>query len=92
MNSIASDTYQSNSDHPAQGADRASDSGLVYLSAKDLCARFRCSRRTIFRRMKRKVNPFPAPCIQEFGSFNLWDAKDVGAWEQRERERTTCER
>lgn len=92
MNAIGSDTCRSNSDHPAQGADRASDASLVYLSAKDLCARFRCSRRTIFRRMKRKVNPFPAPCIQEFGSFNLWDAKDVAAWEQRERERTACAR
>lgn len=92
MHFIGSDTSQSNSDYPAQGADRASDSGLVYLSARDLCARFRCSRRTIFRRMKRKVNPFPAPCIQEFGSFNLWDANDVAAWEQRERERTACAR
>lgn len=31
-------------------------------------------------------------CIQEFRSFNLWDAKDVAAWEQRERERTACTR
>ena len=60
-----------------------------YESARDLLERFRCSRRTIFRRMARAENPFPAPCIQYGGSFNLWDAEEVAAWEQRERERTT---
>lgn len=59
-----------------------------YHSTKDLRQRFRCSTRTIFRRMKRAKNPFPAPCIKEFGSFSLWDAEQVAAWEQRERERT----
>jgi hypothetical protein len=37
---------------------------------------------------KRESNPFPAPCMQHAGSFNLWDAGEVAAWEQRERART----
>ncbi|MCE6978577.1 hypothetical protein EI534_14545 [Pseudomonas frederiksbergensis] len=60
----------------------------AYYSTKDLCERFRCSSRTLFRRMKRIVNPFPAPCMKHAGSCNLWDADDVSEWEQRERERT----
>lgn len=58
-----------------------------YLSTKDLCERFRCSSRTLFRRMRRTLNPFPPPAIVHAGSFNLWDADDVSAWEGRERER-----
>jgi hypothetical protein len=38
--------------------------------------------------MRRKVNPFPAACLQHAGSFNLWDADEVAAWELRERART----
>jgi hypothetical protein len=60
----------------------------AYYSTKDLCERFRCSSRTLFRRMKRIANPFPAPCMKHAGSCNLWDADDVFEWEQRERERT----
>lgn len=60
----------------------------AYYSTKDLCERFRCSSRTLFRRMQRESNPFPAPCIRHAGSFNLWDVEDVNAWEQRERQRT----
>jgi hypothetical protein len=59
-----------------------------YYSTRDLCVRYRCSSRTLFRRMKREENPFPAACMQQAGSFNLWDADEVAAWEQRERERT----
>ncbi|OPF64512.1 hypothetical protein BC358_06110 [Hydrogenophaga sp. H7] len=59
-----------------------------YYSTRDLCVRYRCSSRTLFRRMKREVNPFPAACMQQAGSFNLWDADEVAAWELRERERT----
>jgi hypothetical protein len=38
--------------------------------------------------MRRRVNPFPAPCIKYEGSGNLWDSDDIAAWEQRERLRT----
>ena len=62
-----------------------------YHSTRDLCARYRCSTRTLFRRMKREPNPFPVPCLQHAGSFNLWDAVEVAAWEQRERERTRAQ-
>lgn len=56
-----------------------------YLSTHDLSERFRCTSRTLFRRMKRTRNPFPAPCMRHAGSCNLWDSEDVAAWEQRER-------
>lgn len=59
---------------------------MVYFSTSDLCERFRCSSRTLFRRMRRAVNPLPAPCIRHSGSFNLWDAKEIAEWEIRERE------
>lgn len=65
---------------------------LVYLSTKDLCTRFRCSSRTVFRRMQRGVNPFPLPAIVHAGSFNLWDVQEVEQWERRERERTDATR
>ena len=58
---------------------------VAYYSTRDLCVRFRCSSRTLFRRMKRTHNPFPAPCMRHKGSCNLWDAADVTAWEQIER-------
>ncbi len=61
---------------------------VAYHSTKDLCRRFRCSSRTLFRRMKRTENPFPKPCIRHRGSENLWAAEDIAAWERRERERT----
>lgn len=57
-----------------------------YQSTRDLCERFRCSSRTLFRRMKRARNPFPAPCMRHAGSCNLWDAEEVAAWEERERD------
>ncbi len=56
-----------------------------YLSTHDLRERFRCTSRTLFRRMKRPRNPFPTPCMRHAGSCNLWDSEDVAAWEQRER-------
>jgi hypothetical protein len=59
-----------------------------YYSTKDLCDRFRCASRTIFRRMDRVENPFPAPRIRHAGSCNLWAIEDVRAWEIREYERT----
>lgn len=61
---------------------------MSYHSTRDLCLRYRCSARTLFRRMKRATNPFPLPCIQHAGSFNLWDAAEVAAWERRERDET----
>lgn len=56
-----------------------------YLSTHDLSERFRCTSRTLFRRMKRARNPFPAPCMRHAGSCNLWDSEEVAAWEHRER-------
>ncbi len=59
----------------------------AYHSTRDLCQRFRCSSRTLFRRMERVSNPFPQPCIRHQGSCNLWDADEIEAWEEREQER-----
>ena len=56
----------------------------AYHSTHDLCERFRCSSRTLFRRMERDSNPFPQPRIRHAGSCNLWDVDDVAAWEERE--------
>ena len=58
----------------------------TYHSTSDLCDRFRCSSRTLFRRMKRSRNPFPPPCMRHAGSCNLWDAIEVAQWEARERD------
>jgi hypothetical protein len=58
---------------------------MNYHSTKDLCGRFRCSSRTLFRWMRRAENPLPAPCIRHSGSCNLWDADEIAAWEARER-------
>lgn len=58
----------------------------VYLSTHDLRDRLRCSSRTIFRSMKRKENPFPAPCMKHYGSCNLWDRKSVLKWEKKEKQ------
>jgi hypothetical protein len=60
----------------------------AYHSTRDLCERFRCSSRSIFRRMRRTRNPFPSPCIKQYGSSNLWDAEQVATWELKERERS----
>ena len=61
---------------------------MSYFSGRDLGQRFRCSKRTIYRWMKRAINPFPAPCIKHHGGGNLWDRDEVVAWEGRERLRT----
>jgi hypothetical protein len=54
-----------------------------YFSTKDLGERYRCSTRTIFRWMKREVNPFPEPRIVASGSHNLWAIDDVEEWEDK---------
>lgn len=60
---------------------------VAYYSTQDLCERFRCSSRTLFRRMNRPINPFPSPCMKHVGSSNIWDAQEVHEWEYKERER-----
>jgi len=54
-----------------------------YYSTKDLCNRFRCSSRTIYRWIKREAIPFPLPRIKNPGSKNLWAIEDVDEWELR---------
>ncbi|TQC94713.1 helix-turn-helix domain-containing protein [Moraxellaceae bacterium AER2_44_116] len=52
-----------------------------YWSTKDLCHRFRCTRCTINRWMRRDKLPFPKPKIMATGSQNLWSIDDVQKWE-----------
>lgn len=59
-----------------------------YLNTKDLCERYRCSSRTIFRKMKRRVNPLPSPAIKYEGSSNLWLVDSILAWEVAEMKRS----
>lgn len=59
-----------------------------YLSTRDLTNRYRCSSRTIFRKMKRNNNPLPSPVIKQAGAPNLWCAQQVSDWDRRERVRT----
>ena len=61
---------------------------LQYLNTKDLSKRYRCSPRTIFRKVRREVNPMPAPVIKTVGSSNLWLIDDILNWEASEMRRT----
>ena len=53
-----------------------------YLSTKDLCVRYRCSSRTVFRWRFRSEHPLPEPRIKQFGGCNLWAIDDLEAWEE----------
>ncbi len=66
----------------------------TYMSTKEVCHRFRCSSRTIFRKMRRPKdeNPFPQPALSSPGSPNLFFTKDVMAWEDIELARTAMDR
>lgn len=61
---------------------------LQYLNTKDLSNHYRCSPRTIFRKMRRPDNPMPAPVIKTVGSSNLWLIDDILNWDASERRRT----
>lgn len=64
---------------------------LQYLNTKDLCKRYRCSPRTIFRKLRRAKNPMPAPVIKTVGSSNLWLVDDILNWDTSEMRRTQDE-
>lgn len=61
---------------------------MQYLNTKDLCERYRCSSRTIFRKLRRAKNPMPAPVIKTVGSSNLWSVDDILNWDASEMRRT----
>lgn len=52
-----------------------------YWTMRLLCARFECSRQTIYRWMDRKENPFPRPAFEDNG-INRWSIKDILEWEK----------
>ncbi len=62
-----------------------------YLNTSDLCDRYRCSSRTIFRKLRRAYNPMPAPVIKTVGSSNLWLIEDILDWGASEMRRTQDE-
>ncbi len=57
---------------------------LQYLNTKDLALRYRCSPRSIFRKMRRDVDPMPLPVIKNKGSSNLWLLEDITEWDIQE--------
>ncbi len=61
---------------------------MQYLNTSDLCDRYRCSSRTIFRKLRRANNPMPAPVIKTVGSSNLWLLDELIQWEISEMQRT----
>ncbi len=63
-----------------------------YLNTKGLCDIFRCSSRTIFRRMQEQDNPLPPPAISRRGSSNLWSIRAIEEYLNREQERTSQDR
>lgn len=52
-----------------------------YWTTKQLCQRFKISRRTIIRWMTRTDKPFPQPRMRGVGNNNRWAIEDVIAWE-----------
>ena len=64
---------------------------LHYLNTKDLCNRYRCSSRTIFRKLRRAKNPMPSAIIKTVGSSNLWLFDDILNWDKSEERRTKNE-
>jgi len=64
---------------------------MQYLNTNDLCERYRCSSRTIFRKLRRANNPMPQPVIKTVGSSNLWLVDDILNWEASEMRRTQDE-
>lgn len=58
-----------------------------YLNSAQLCERLAItSTRTLSRWQQKENNPLPAPIIRPSGTYNLWSADEVYAWEERERE------
>jgi len=82
------DSCAQDSDAPSAERTDWDPTAKVYYRTSELCERFRCSSRTIWRRMKRPINPFPEPKFRTAGSQCLWEVAAVSAWETAERERT----
>lgn len=58
-----------------------------YLNSAQLCERLGItSTRTLIRWQQKENNPLPEPTIRPSGTYNLWSADEVYAWEERERE------
>tara|TARA_R110001599_G_scaffold26935_1_gene94896 strand:+ start:1911 stop:2153 length:243 start_codon:yes stop_codon:yes gene_type:complete len=66
----------SNSITPASG----------YLNSFQLRERLgNLSARTVHRWQQKEINPLPEPTIRPSGTYNLWSADDIYAWEEREK-------
>ncbi|WP_110665123.1 helix-turn-helix transcriptional regulator [Salinicola halophilus] len=53
------------------------EAGKVYLTTKEVCKRYGVCRRTIYRWMERKEQPFPAPVFGGSAGFNRWHIDDI---------------
>lgn len=54
----------------------------AYFDFKEIRARYKCSRTTIYRWLKRRENPFPASLTR--GGKVMWYVAEVLKWEARE--------
>jgi predicted DNA-binding transcriptional regulator AlpA len=54
-----------------------------YWNIDDLTARFKCSKRTLYRWMALELNPMPKPKIEQIGVSSLWLIDDIIQWEDR---------
>ena len=53
-----------------------------FFRVEDLANRYSCTKRSVYRWMKLKTNPFPSPKINREGVSPLWAIEDVLAWEE----------
>lgn len=53
----------------------------AYWTTSEITERFRCTKRTIDRWIKREINPFPKAKISHSGTDNLWSIREVEEWE-----------
>lgn len=58
----------------------------AYMTTKDVCEHLRISSRTLVRRRKREVLPFPEPDCSYQGSENRWFKYKVLEWQTKDSE------
>lgn len=56
-----------------------------WMSTAQVCEFLAMSSRTLERRRKRAVNPFPEPDVYCAGSQNKWECHKVKAWQSEEK-------
>ncbi|PHI31074.1 excisionase Xis [Budvicia aquatica] len=57
---------------------------LAWMSSAQVCAHLGISLRTLDRRRKKEVNPFPEPDYSDVGAENKWYRYKVIEWQHQE--------